>query len=40
LRLLPAGEDAVKLEQLWECRLSGGRRLYLRTRQYLFCIGK
>lgn len=26
LRLLPAGEDAVKLEQLWESRISGGRR--------------
>jgi outer membrane protein assembly factor BamB len=26
LRLVPAGSDAVKLEQLWECRLSGGRR--------------
>jgi len=26
VRLVPAGEDAVKLEQLWECRISGGRR--------------
>jgi outer membrane protein assembly factor BamB len=26
LRLVPAGADAVKQEQLWECRLSAGRR--------------
>jgi outer membrane protein assembly factor BamB len=26
VRLVPAGEDAVKLEQLWETRISGGRR--------------
>jgi outer membrane protein assembly factor BamB len=26
LRLVAAGDDAVKVQQLWECRLSGGRR--------------
>jgi outer membrane protein assembly factor BamB len=26
LRLVPAGEGAVKVERLWECRLRGGRR--------------
>jgi outer membrane protein assembly factor BamB len=26
LRLVPAGEDAVKLEKLWECRTAGDRR--------------
>jgi outer membrane protein assembly factor BamB len=26
VRLVPAGDDAVKLERLWECRLRGGRR--------------
>jgi outer membrane protein assembly factor BamB len=26
LRLVPAGDDAVKLEKIWESRISGGRR--------------
>jgi outer membrane protein assembly factor BamB len=26
LRLVPAGDDAVKVEKLWEGRISGGRR--------------
>jgi outer membrane protein assembly factor BamB len=26
LRLVAAGDDAVKVQQLWECRISGGRR--------------
>lgn len=27
LRLLPAGDDAVKVERIWEAKLAGGRRL-------------